>query len=430
MSDPSTETRAAYAPCQHESPHLRHFEWESVEAFVDAGRAVEDGLHTIHLPAGPHLDIMLKGRPLDPVHGTACVFFNGAVGNRAKKTAPFLSGAGVSKAVDVPLISVADPSLRLNSELGLAWYMGSEGANAQRPISALLRHMAEVSGNHLVLVGGSGGGFAALHQAQLLGELASALVWNPQTDVLEYSPRLVKLYLEAAFPTLTGRLGGTDWKDLARERMDANGMQSELGSTFADGFRMRRLIWLQNWNDWHTRSHMIPLLNAMSSTREMWPGMIGSDDEHVIWMTEAGEGHAPPPAEAVQTLLADMVRSDSSSLSTAKWAAAQAIFPREFEKQYVRDLRPFRSPLQTAVEFVFVNGQKLTPKAAKLDSKFGGLRFKYELVGTTAARETKYGGLGSTYVVPDEADWDYLIVSALDGFDHELFSARFLNQGG
>jgi hypothetical protein len=86
--------------------------------------------------------------------------------------------------------------------------------------------------------------------------------------------------------------------------------------------------------------------------------------------------------------------------------------------------------LQTAVEFVFVNGQKLTPKAAKLDSKFGGLRFKYELVGTTAAHETKYGGLGSTYVVPDEADWDYLLVSALDGFDHELFSARFLNQGG
>lgn len=84
-------------PCQHVSSYHEHHEWASTDQFLEDLSAIRDGLHSIQLGQGQHLDILLRDAPLDPASKVSSVFFNGAVTQRATKTPPFLSGAGISK---------------------------------------------------------------------------------------------------------------------------------------------------------------------------------------------------------------------------------------------------------------------------------------------------------------------------------------------
>lgn len=416
-------------PCQHESPYHEHHEWGSVDQFLEDLSVARDGLHSIQLGHGQHLDVLLRDAPLDPVSRVSSVFFNGAVTQRATKTPPFLSGAGMSKKLGLPLISFADPTLTLSQDLGLAWYLGARGVDVQGAIARILRAAVDFSGNDLWLVGGSGGGFAALQAAQRVGSGCHVLVWNPQTDVLEYSPRLVKQFLETTYVSLRGQLNGSDWKERARGVLTEDGVQWDLKSTYERGIFYDGFLLIQNWNDWHTRSHAVPWLKAVPGVSELWPGVYGTDSDHVLWFTEAGDGHAPPPAESVQRMLDHVAHFGLSPLDVVKWNQRSGLFPTEHQQEYVSDLRGQRQALEHAIQFVYLKGERIIPTLKDLSVDFGGVRFRYELVHRGQIVETKHARSGSAYVAEQpNRQWDYVKVTVLDGFDHELFETNFVNQ--
>lgn len=416
-------------PCQHKSPYHEHYEWDSVNQFLEDLSGVRDGLHSIQLGQGQHLDVLLRDAPLDPVSRVASVFFNGAVTQRATKTPPFLSGAGMSKKLGLPLISFADPTLTLSQDLGLAWYLGARGVDVQGAITRILRAAIDFSGNDLWLVGGSGGGFAALQATQRVGSGCHALVWNPQTDVLEYSPRLVKQFLETTYVSLRGRLNGPDWKDRARQVLAEDCVQWDLKTTYERGFNYDSVLLIQNWNDWHTRSHAVPWLKSVPGVRELWPGVYGTDSSHVLWFTEAGDGHAPPAAESVQRMLEHVAHFGMSPLDLVKWSQRTGLFPTEHQQEYVSDLRGQREVLENAIQFVYLKGERIIPTFKDLNVDFGGVRFRYEALHRGQIVETKLARSGSAYVAEQpNRPWDYVRVTVLDGFDHELFEANFVNQ--
>lgn len=415
-------------PCRHESRFFTHHEWADVEAFIRSLEDLPDGIHSIGLGSGYHLDIMLKDRPLDPAHGTAAVFFSGAVSQRAEKMPPFLSGANVAKGVRIPLISIADPTLTADQDLGLGWYVGPRGVDVHGAISRALRAMLDVSGNEFWLVGGSGGGFAALRTAQEVGSGCSALVWNPQTSILEYYENPVKKFLSAAYPEISAQLDGPRWKHEAARALRQDGVVHSLPECCRDGLGFDRLIYLQNWNDWHARNHAVPFFRA-TGMRQLQPGVFGTDDNHLIWITELGKGHTPPPPATVQQLLTSAAYDIRQPRAVVDWHLMSGTFPAHRTSEYLMDLREVKGAVERAITFTYTDGQKITPESSTLDKTFGGLRFRYELVNGGQVLQTKFAPMASTYVVPTEGQvWDHVRVVALDGFNHALFETVFLNQ--
>ena len=419
---------SAPQPCRHESRFFTHHEWVDVEAFIRGLDDIPDGIHSIGLGSGYHLDIMLKDRPLDPAHGTAAVFFSGAVSKRPEKTPPFLSGANVAKGVRIPLISIADPTLTADEDLGLGWYVGPRGVDVHGAIRRAVRAMLDVSGNEFWLVGGSGGGFAALRTAQAVGSGCNALVWNPQTSILDYYANSVKKFLAAAYPEVSYQLDDTHWKEAAAKALREDGVVHSLPEYCGDGLRFDRLIYLQNWDDWHARNHAVPFFRA-TGMRQLQPGVFGTDDSHLIWITEVGKGHAPPAPETVQQLLTSAAYDIRQPRAVVDWHLMSGTFPAQRTSEYLMDLREVAGAVEQAIKFTYTDGHKITPASAVLGKTFGGLRFRYELVHGSQTFQTKLAPLASTYVVPSDGQaWDHVRVVVLDGFDHALFETVFLNQ--
>lgn len=127
------------------------------------------------------------------------VLFQGAV-DRARMRLPIFvrwryqleMGAG-------PTMAVADPTLDLSDSMRLGWYLGTEAMDlVPRIADAVQKTAAALGTKHIVLVGSSGGGFAALQVAAHLPE-AVVVAMSPQTDLRKYSPRLVTAAVGPAF---------------------------------------------------------------------------------------------------------------------------------------------------------------------------------------------------------------------------------------
>lgn len=268
-----------------------------------------------------------------------------------------------------------------------------------------------------------------MQAAQSVGPGCHALVWNPQTDVLEYSPRLIKQFLETTYASLRGQLNGPEWKERAREVLAEDCVQWDLKTTYERGFNYDGLLLIQNWNDWHTRIHAVPWLKSVPGVHEMWPGVYGTDSDHVLWLAEAGDGHVPPPADSLQRMLDHLAHYGLPPLDVIKWSQRTELFPAEHRQEYLSDLRGQREILENAIQFVYLEGQRIVPTLEGLNADIGGVRFRYDVLHRGKIVATKVARSGSAYVAEQsDRPWDYVRVTVLDGFDHELFETNFVNQ--
>ncbi|WP_418606724.1 DUF6270 domain-containing protein [Georgenia sp. SUBG003] len=98
------------------------------------------------------------------------------------------------------LLFLADTTLGLRSDLNLAWYVGTESDNLTARYAKYIASLAEQTGvRRLVLVGISGGGFAALALSHMLpGSVALAI--SPQTRIGVYEEWAYERFIETAFP--------------------------------------------------------------------------------------------------------------------------------------------------------------------------------------------------------------------------------------
>ena len=195
-----------------------HFQWSSSEEFLKVS-ILDDGLHTILTSTGIEVDLLIKNNPFAINAKPAIVVFSGAVSARTEKHGPFFSGLGIASKVDAPVIAIADPGIDANPELALAWYTGGPKEDVQIEICKILDGIAKRTGTELFLIGGSGGGFAALAFGSMLGPKCSVFVWNPQTDIFMYRDNFVRAYLKQTFKFSNASLTGEDWKAKTRRRV-------------------------------------------------------------------------------------------------------------------------------------------------------------------------------------------------------------------
>ena len=279
--------------------------WESAEEFAASGFG--PGLHILPLPDGNHLDLIIRG-DLGGVgeRHSVVVFLTGAMSQRNSVAPPFFAGRRLSYELGIPWVAVSDPSMQLADDLLLGWYTGSPGSQAHATLLAALRALADGLGRDLLLVGGSGGGFAALRLNEELEGRSSVFAWNPQTDLLDYHPPAVRDYLRTLFP-------GEELDPVAeREAVEARLAEEGIGHRVGTLDAGRRVVVFQNAGDHHVEGHLLPLVHRT-------PGMTGgprrfaTDAEHQVRIATWGAGHAALPAHVTARAVDAMRRGHSAS---------------------------------------------------------------------------------------------------------------------
>lgn len=154
------------------------------------------------------------------------------------------------------VLYVSDPALRLDPELGLAWYAGIQELDFMIEIVEMVKLIIgklNISSENVVSYGSSGGGYAALRFNSFLPD-CSVVAINPQTRIVSYYPDAVNKFICACFPN--NNSGNID-KEFGR-RVDL----IELAKDGA--FNQSRIIYVQNLVDkHHLENHFKPFINAI-----------------------------------------------------------------------------------------------------------------------------------------------------------------------
>lgn len=182
---------------------------------------------------------------------------------------------------------MSDPTLALSEDVTLAWYAGADGLPLQQTLPLVFRHIIErLEPSSVWFFGGSGGGFASLYYASKVPNSA-ALVWNPQTDILEYNPNHVLKYAQTAF----GCGSYQEARAVLSERVE-----TQLNPSC-------KVIYLQNSTDWHVKRHLEPLFERMGlpPRSDVFSGLVR--DGFYLHMGAWGMGHAAPPKPALTFIL-------------------------------------------------------------------------------------------------------------------------------
>ncbi|GAA3693023.1 hypothetical protein GCM10022377_01910 [Zhihengliuella alba] len=293
--------------------------WASPAEFRDA-ESVPDGIHAIRLESGLVLDLFLRGSPLtDESHPHVLTFLAGAVTGRADKAGPFFSGLGIAGGLDMPVVGIADPGVDLDTGVNLAWYTGRLQDSFQAELASVLRGMAERAGRPLLLVGGSGAGFASLFLLEQLAGLASGLVWNAQTDLLRYHPGPVRAYLSKALGLASSVYTGQDWIQAVEARINGRIRTRLSGASAVE--HCAGLLYLQNRSDWHRENHLDPWLDAAEWARQDGPGdtqIFSRGESHTVVVADFAEGHLPPDAALLSELIGALQTGPESRLALAR----------------------------------------------------------------------------------------------------------------
>lgn len=240
------------------------------------------------------------------------VCFNAAVGNRPSKCAPFFSGKGVAKTLNLPLIAISDPFVSA-TDLCLAWYAGNEKHKTlQKDIAEFLDRVAAKYKSKLILYGGSGGGFASLAIAKFLHSDTTLVVSNPQTSVSKYLYSFARDYVVKAFPSnLPEKFGEVQIS--TAEKIAELYDTLEKSQVIHDVTTMEipknsKVLYLQNKSDSHVASHAVPFMK----NRE-WKviGQNSLSSQNIgLYFGSWGKGHVGPSANIVAAILEKLMHNE------------------------------------------------------------------------------------------------------------------------
>ncbi|WP_286205543.1 hypothetical protein [Corynebacterium afermentans] len=229
------------------------------------------------LPIDFYLDIR-KSAPL-------VVFFNGA--GQPEMRLPWFAGNSVSSGLEISRLSISDPSLYLDPSLNLAWYAGNEYQPfLHKTLARVVTHIANsTDAPKVILIGGSGGGFASMMVASQLPS-STAIVMNPQTSIERYHPMHRRKYIDIAWQ------GSSSLFHKAAEV----GVGREVGQSVGK----LTILYMQNLSDtFHVKNHLTPFRAAFRSAPEMW-----------LMLERWRDGHTPPPKDVISSTLSAAITSD------------------------------------------------------------------------------------------------------------------------
>lgn len=304
------------------------YEFNSIEDFLKKTE-FESGIHKIRLKTTT-LDILIHGinRAENDKTQQCLVGFNGAISNRATVISrpPFFSGRGIAKELNLPIISISDPSLSLDETLPLGWYAGNDSERQLLFIlSRIIDRIVSCHDLHPILFGGSGGGYAALALSHLLSCESTTMAWNAQTSIGEYAPSHVIHYLEAAFPEFeqdikkAEALEGLERKALITSLLERTGILHSLWGMPRPAHA--KVLYLQNQSDWHVSAHAKPYLES-SNWQRLGPTSFSQDEDIALHMGNWGVGHAAPPKDVIVHALRQLSQGKSVDTVATQMSAS------------------------------------------------------------------------------------------------------------
>jgi len=320
----------------YENWKLERFQYPD-DCFSAAAPAPVDGIHSFHTSnTDLTLDFLAKGF-YDEDRKSQCflVVFSGAISEqtRASASAPFFSGAGLAGNTRLPLLSISDPTLALDSGLTLGWYAGNaQTTDLLSIIAKNIDRVASCTGLQPVLIGGSGGGYAAINIAARLDCAATAIVWNPQTSIGRYYAQAGRRYIEAAYPEIAIPPGSTNSQKEFQEFLDQAVDTTRHHLPSAESIDSRhKIIFLQNRSDvFHMSKHAGPWLNTTKFQSVDRNAFQNSKGNILLFIGDWGQGHAPAPASFVAALIPPvnagmtLLQIASQHLSNSQYSAAKA----------------------------------------------------------------------------------------------------------
>lgn len=243
-----------------------------------------------------NVEVYLKNIELHHLGKPLLICFNAAVPNREKREYPFFSGIKLSQDFGLPLIAIADPSLRILNKLNLSWYAGNKRQlQLQKSIADFIGKVSSCSQLPPVLIGGSGGGFAALVAKALSPKVnCHVVVWNPQVSITDYYQSFVKRYFKVCFP---------DAVSLEKEQQinffeDKGIIHRVQLNDFSD---LGRIVYFQNKTDsMHLNMHCLNFYKGVSLDG-FYDGSYKSFYKRNIELIigDWGHGHISPPIEKI-----------------------------------------------------------------------------------------------------------------------------------
>lgn len=386
--------------------------WDSFDCFAESS-GWDEGVHSISLGDGNVLDIYLSSAVNGKSIGrTLPIFFSGALTQREGTKPPYFSGAMLGSQLSVPYMAISDPTLNLSEEIGLAWYAGYEGGSVQDSIWELLNLIADRASTHLLLIGGSGGGFASMYYASRLGSKASAFVWNPQTSITDYVPTSVQSFLSVAVPSheVSSRADENEAKlldvGIASKNMD---------------FRGHRLLYLQNYNDWHVKYHLAPYLDS-SGLSYRGNGLYSNSRNHSVVISAFGEGHAVPDKGLIAAVIGEMLDPQRSVRVIYNNLIQRGFLPSVFNRLPL-DLREvWRQAIPVALTVrASAAGSPIEVELNNIVEGFGGVTAVVALY-RDGVRVALSGISSKTLRVFEAVEFDTVRADLFDGFGHSLGS--------
>ncbi|MDO5533311.1 MAG: hypothetical protein Q4F65_01480 [Propionibacteriaceae bacterium] len=233
---------------------------------------------------------------------TTLVSLHAALGSSGLQP-PVFTARAVLEGIGVNRIFVSDPGLYASPDLGLAWYLGTDSVDATAVLAEIIAQVQRKLGaRHLVFFGMSGGGFAALNLGhEFPGSLAVPV--NPQTRILNYAP--------VHWAAMAKSCLGAATNEEAAAVLEAH-PRADMRRLYPSSTIDNSVIYVQNLQDAHVSSHMIPWLDSVG-----WP-----EEGTSVLMKDWGAGHRPPPGHELREMLSSVAQVDGDWGALARiWGA-------------------------------------------------------------------------------------------------------------
>ncbi|MFJ2316279.1 ATP-grasp fold amidoligase family protein [Glutamicibacter sp. NPDC087661] len=220
---------------------------------------------------------------------TLVVSFHGAV-DRTSTRLPRFERLKSLKERDHSSMFIADPTLFLDKNLSLSWYVGWQQVDVQRLIAKwIVKVVEQLNIRNLILCGSSGGGFTALQVASFIPNCV-ALAFNAQTDISKYlvdgeSPAARKNFIRVSRPDL--------WEEMNAEERQLGEIDWETGfdSRYAPVERYKQRVEnyvyiVQNEEEFHFHDHYLPFVKVLQTYQRK--------GTYRTAITREGTRHNPP----------------------------------------------------------------------------------------------------------------------------------------
>lgn len=215
-------------------------------------------IHTVPVEEVPSLDFYAKLAPADELY----VSLQGAATPGKLRYPSFWRITSMRNRVPA-FIAIADPSLQLSDDdmFGLAWYTGGRDWDPMPQLTNIVRQaMAHVGASRVMLLGGSGGGFAALRMASQFPN-SMAFAQDPQTAIIDYNPIHQRRLMKAG------------WSGQDREQIiAAHPERFDLRYVYNTENPSNFIYYRQSTRDRHLKEHCEPFMEALRATTGMQSG--------------------------------------------------------------------------------------------------------------------------------------------------------------